>query len=168
MGSVLDPSAPWQTKPDPKQVVGCRDGCHPDVQAKSDAGETFFEVWFAAAHREAPYVYETDVQHSRSLTKYFRHYHPEMSNTEIIPYEDLAIFLATTRQYRNFDPSEWERLIRHNMQGMREKPRLRWAFHVPVSDLEFLAQPDQTPNMIFMKDGTSHTPNDWWSKDTIA
>ncbi len=64
VGSVLDPLALWQTKPDPKQVVGCREGCHPDVQANSDAGEDFFEVWFAAAHREAPYVEEADARSS--------------------------------------------------------------------------------------------------------
>ena len=54
------------------------------------------------------------------------------------------------------------------MKGMSEKPRVRWAFYVPFSDLDYLSQPNETPNMIYMRGGTSHTPNDWWSKDTIG
>ncbi len=91
-----------------------------------------------------------------------------MSNTEIIPYDDLADYLATTRDYKDFDPDQWERLLRQNMKGMSEKPRMRWAYHVPLSDLDYLSQPSETPNMIFMRGGTSKTPNDWWMKDTLS
>jgi hypothetical protein len=69
MGGVLDPLAPWQQKPDLKEVVGCRDECDPAVQAKSDNGEPFYEVWFASAHRVVPHVYGSDIRKSKSLTK---------------------------------------------------------------------------------------------------
>merc|ERR1711966_95143 len=131
LGNVLEPMAPWQMAPEPKLVNGCREGCHPEVQAKSDAGEQFVEVWFATASRESPYVEESEVRRSKALTKHFRHYHDKMSDTEIIDYDDLAAFLFTTREFRGYDKTLWPRLIRENMAGMREKPRLRWAFHVP-------------------------------------
>ena len=168
MGGVLDPLAPWQQKPEPKEVVGCRDECDPEVQAASDNGEDFVEMWFASAHRVNPHVYGSDIRKSKSLTKLFRHFHHEMSNREIVKYEDMAAYIATTWDYENYAPDEWERLIRQNMRGMAEKPRMRWAFHVPRSHLEYLSQPCETPNMIFMRGGTSKTPNDWWMKDTLS
>ena len=91
-----------------------------------------------------------------------------MIDSELVSYENVANYFADTKEYAGFHRDNWERLIRQNMNGMVGKPRLRWQFRVPVSDLQRLDEPDMKPLMIFARDGTSETLNDWWSKDTIG
>ena len=155
-------------KPEPKRVNGCGGGCHRDVQAKANSGEELCVLWFASEHRASPFVEWREVRASKCLTTYFRHYWQEMIDSELVSYENVANYFADTKKYAGFHRDNWERLIRQNMNGMVGKPRLRWQFRVPVSDLQRLDEPDMKPLMIFARDGTSDAPNDWWSKDTIG
>ena len=92
-------------------------------------------IWLAGASWDQRIPWRL-IQKSKKLTKVFRHGWNQISHNELVSFKDLVAHL-NSRNYSDIGKSrsDWESMIHDSMLGVEKKPRVRWCFRVPESEV---------------------------------